>query len=72
MLEQSLRRGPDMPKPSYAAIDAAPQNRLFMHLFRQVLWLAVTLIQQRQCIRFCCAMSGRHSLRQCTDRSVAT
>ena len=29
--------GPTTPKPSYGTIDSQPQNRLFMHLFRQKL-----------------------------------
>ena len=41
-MEPYVRRGPDTPKPSYAAIDAEPQNRLFMHLFREASFIAVT------------------------------
>jgi hypothetical protein len=47
-MEPSLRRGPDTSKPSYTAIDAEPQNRLFMHLFRQVSWLAETQVSSER------------------------
>lgn len=35
--DASRAAGPTTPKPSYDAIDSQPQNRLFMHLFRQKL-----------------------------------